>query len=95
VAVYGKIEMPETMQNRQVQSIMYLLMPSAQADKPSVAFSNCGHQILKGLGHRYKKVVYPTPLTPNHKKRVRKWEGRYIRKNTYLRRTFTISKGSP
>ncbi len=41
--------MPETLQNRQVQSIMFHIMPSAQADKPSVPFSNCGHQILKIL----------------------------------------------
>jgi len=41
--------MPETMQNRQVQSIMFHIMPSAQADKLSVPFSYCGHQILKVL----------------------------------------------
>jgi hypothetical protein len=46
VAVFGKIEMPETVKNWQVQSIMFLIMPSAQADKPSVPFNNCGHQIL-------------------------------------------------
>jgi hypothetical protein len=49
VAVYGKIEMPETVQNRQVQSIMFLIIPSEQADKPCVPFRNSGQQILKIL----------------------------------------------
>jgi len=49
MAVYGKIEMRETMQNRQVQSVMFRITPSAQADKPSVPFNICGLQILKIL----------------------------------------------